>query len=214
MDPITEQNTSETLAHATATVAAMTLNPTDTDDELPGAKTLATTVSAPKQSKFHRLAHGYVRFKQGAPYEEKRLYWQRIQSNPALKEKLKRPDSDCWLFTNKHLLGRAFQLYGSQVSKLVDLLPEAYEALLEGDASFQAIVSETRTQRLTLEVNRSSYTSDHYTLMVVLKKYYKPDHLADDEEQDWLRTSAQIQFEPEQDDPDELLDYMLRTSHA
>jgi len=161
----------------------------------------------PTVSKFYRMAKGYVRYKPGATYEERRLYWQRVQWNPKLKDETKRPASDCWLFFNKNLMGKAMHLFASQAIKLAELLPQGFDALQQQDTSFCATVSESKTQRLTLEVH--TYKDN---LQLSLRKYYKPEDKADDEEQDWIITGSHMTFDPELDDPEALLDYVLATS--
>lgn len=198
-------------------IAAMTLNnnPLDLPDLLDSLPTedLKPAPIKTKVSKFHKLAYGYVRYKPGATYAERQLYWQRIKFNPHLKDKLPRPPSDCWLFHNKNLLGKAVQLYASQVGKLVELLPEAYAALLGGDTTYFEVLSETKTLRLTLEV-RYHKIKEQDILQLTLKKYYKPEDKADDEQQDWLPTSSHVRFDPDLDDPDDLLEYTLATSDS
>jgi hypothetical protein len=183
----------------------------------------AATTKKPN-SKIFRLNKGYIRFKPGAPYEERRLYWQRIQCNPLLKEKLKKPASDCWMFYNRKFLSKGMSLYGSQVNKLMEVLPEAYHAYqLLGDTSYREIISENKTQLLVLEINpvavnntNDDPNSIHVSsqLVLALKKYYKPEDKADDEDQDWLPTSNSVPFDPELDDPDALLNYILTSSDA
>jgi len=192
----------------TETCAAMTLDEDIFDSVCPDPP-----AAPPKVSKFYKLANGYVRFKPGATYAERQLYWQRIKMNPQLKERLPRPPSDCWLFYNKNLLGKAIQLYASQVGRLAELLPEAYVALLGEDTTYLEIISESKTQRLTLEVGY--YKMKEVSLIqLAMKKYYKPENKAEDEEQDWLPTSSHVKFDPQQDDPDGLLEYILSTSES
>lgn len=192
----------------------MTVNaPLDLDDSLDHLASQELKPVKKSVSKFYKLAHGYVRYRPGASYEDRQLYWQRIKFNPKLKDKLPRPMSDCWVFYNKNLLGKGIQLFGSQIGILTELLPEAYAALLNKDTSYFEIVSETKTLRLTLEIGFYKI-KDQDILQLTMKKYYKPEDKADDEEQDWLPTSSFVRFDPDRDDPEELLEYTLSTSDS
>lgn len=208
---------------AAANLTLNTLDHMSQDGELDDSASNTNTAATTKKpsSKIFRLHKGYIRFKPGAPYEERRLYWQRIQYNPLLKEKLKKPASDCWMFYNKRFLSKGMALYGSQVDKLMEVLPEAYHAYqLLGDTSYREIISETKTQLLVLEINPVTVKNGPNSidvssqLVLSLKKYYKPEDKAEDEDQDWLPTSNSVPFDPELDDPDALLEYILTSPEA
>jgi hypothetical protein len=106
----------------------------------------------------------------------------------------------------------------------MEVLPEAYHAYqLLGDTSYKEIISENKTQLLVLEINpvvvnnkgdNSNNTNISTQLVLSLKKYYKPEDKADDEDQDWLPTSNSVPFDPELDNPDALLEYILVSSDA
>ena len=195
-------------------LAAMTLNTTfDVPDLLDSSPPEESAPPRQRVPLLFKLAHGYVRFKRGASYTERQLYWQKLKMNPKLKDKLAKPPSDCWLFTNKQFLGKSIQLYASQVGKLVELLPEAYDALLAKDTTYFEIVSESKTLRLTLEVGYYKF-KEQDMIQLALKKSYKPEDKADDEDQDWLPTSSHIKFDPERDEPEALLEYILATSES
>jgi hypothetical protein len=214
----------DSFAAANLTLNSLDYMSQDGEQDDYSCKSNSTATSKKPHSKIFHLNKGYIRFKPGAPYEERRLYWQRIQCNPLLKEKLKKPAADCWMFYNKKFLSKGLPLYGSQVNKLMEVLPEAYHAYqLLGDTSYKEIISENKTQLLVLEINpvvvnnkgdNSNNTNISTQLVLSLKKYYKPEDKADDEDQDWLPTSNSVPFDPELDNPDALLEYILVSSDA
>jgi len=99
---------------------------------------------------------------------------------------------------------RPVQLYRSQMVKLTQLLPRAYEAFAQGDTSFCTEVAVNKSQRITLEV--SNYNEKNY---LFLKKSFKPPEKMDDPAQEWIHTKSNISFNPDKDDASQLLKFVL-----
>lgn len=119
------------------------------------------------------------------------------------KDKMPKIIPDTWLFFNDYDLGKSVQLYGSQAVKLFKLLPDAYEAFSNGEPYYR-VIDENKTQLLTLEISTYKDRTN-----ISLKKLFKPEDKADDPNQDWLPTGNQISFDPNEDDPDDMLDFVL-----
>lgn len=160
-----------------------------------------------KKAKFKCLilSKGYIRFKPGSTSAEKMKIRQlRDQAKPDEKDKVPKIIPDTWHFTNEKLMGKSIQLYGSQATNLIKRLPDAYKAFLHGDTSYYLVLDETKTQKLTLEV----YTYND-KIELSMKKLFKPDDKADDPDQDWIHTGHFVSFDPLEDDPDEMLEFVL-----
>lgn len=184
--------------------------PSDLDGVDPNQEELPSLRNLPKKRipNLFKMAKGYVRYKQGSTADERRLYWERVKFNPKLKDDPdKRPISDCWLFHNRQYAGKGMPLYAGQIMALVELLPSAFKAALDQDTSYFEVVAEGKTNRLTLEV---FYNKEDLTL--ALKQYYIPKDRVDDDTQEWIPVSNFFPFDPEKDEPLDLLEYVLITS--
>jgi hypothetical protein len=157
------------------------------------------------KSKRFNLSRGFIKFRPGSTSAEKMIIRQQQKQWELSKKKDKMPKviPDTWLFFNEYALEKNVQLYGSQAVKLFKHLPDAYEAFLRGDPYYK-VIDENKTQLLTLEI----YTYNEKT-NVSLKKSFKPEDKADDPDQDWLPTGHHVTFTPHEDDPDEMLDFVL-----
>ena len=151
------------------------------------------------------LARGFIRFKPGSTASEKMTIRQQQREWEMSNKKDKMPKiiPDTWLFFNDYDLGKSVQLYGSQAVKLFKLLPDAYEAFSNGEPYYR-VIDENKTQLLTLEISTYKDRTN-----ISLKKLFKPEDKADDPNQDWLPTGNQISFDPNEDDPDDMLDFVL-----
>jgi len=160
------------------------------------------------KSKIFLLSRGYIRFKPGSTGAEKmQIRQQREKAAPDMKDKVQKIIPDTWLFFNDMLMGKAIGLYGNQALRLFKNLPFAYKAFLEQDTSYYFVVDETKTQKLTLEV----YTYKD-KLHLSMKKMFKPDDKADDPDQEWIPTGHFVSFDPLEDDPDEMKDFVLMSN--
>lgn len=164
----------------------------------------AGPIKSSKPKRFN-LARGFIRFKPGSTASEK-MTIRRQQGEWEVsdkKDKMPKFIPDTWLFFNDNVLGKFVSLYGSQAVKLCKHLPDAYQAFSRGEA-YYIVIDENKTQLLTLEI----YTYKDKT-NVSLKKYFKPDDKANDPNQDWLPTGHHVIFVPNEDDPDDILDFVL-----
>ena len=109
-----------------------------------------------------------------------------------------------FLLFNNSSGARPIQLYRNQMLELIRQLPKAYLAFRENDTSFCIDIAATKTERITLEV--SDYNDETY---LFLKKRFKPKDKADDPDQDWIYTRSNVSFNPDQDDPTEMLKFVL-----
>lgn len=158
--------------------------------------------------KLHALSNGFIRFRPGSNTAEKMaIRQQRERATPDMIDKLPKIVPNTWLFFNDMVMGNAVQLYGSQALRLFKNLPHAYKAFLKGDTSYYFLLDETKTQKLTLEVH--TYNEKTY---VSLKKYFKPEDKADDPRQDWVATGHFVSFNPIDDDPQDMLDFVLMSN--
>ena len=114
-----------------------------------------------------------------------------------------KPDYGYFSFSN-HNMATPLRLYCKQMHTLVQHLQEAYYALNKGDTSYCLVIGINKVQRITLQV--SAYNDKYY---LFLKKCFKPQDKADDPKQDWIHTRSSILFDPEKDDPIELLKFTL-----
>jgi hypothetical protein len=155
------------------------------------------------------LSHGVIRFNPGSTSEEKMSIRQqhREMEESGLKRDIAKIIPDTWLFFNQQLFGKPIQLYGSQALKLCQLLPAAYAAWHNEDTTYYEIVGQTKTQFTTLEVNIFKEKMN-----VTLKKCFKPDDKADDPNQDWIPSGHFVNFDPDEDDPNEMMDFILMSS--
>ena len=173
----------------------------------PGGSSTSQVKSTFNKSKPKRLnlSRGFIRFKPGSSAAEKMMIrqQQREWENSSKKDKMPKIIPDTWLFFNDNVLGKSVQLYGNQAVTLCKRLPYAYEAFVRGEP-YNFVLDENKTQLLTLEI----YTYKERT-NVSLKKWFKPEDKADDPDQDWIPTGHHISFVPSEDDPDDILDFIL-----
>ena len=160
------------------------------------------------------LTYGIVKYKPGTSAANKKANWQQrtasgLKGPEAKKKKTDSNDEkeeavypDSWLFCNLNL--DSIQLYASQCITLVKHLPAAYDAFNKGDTSYVAIIGQSKSQRITLEINE--YKEKMYLRM---KKYFKPAGKEDDPMQDWLHTSSNVSFNPDLDNPHALLNFVM-----
>lgn len=108
----------------------------------------------------------------------------------------------------------AIHLFGNQMFKMIrELRRNAYKAYDRSDDTYQFVVTENKTHRVTLEV--SLYQDKTY---LFLKRYWKnldghgpfagmmdPDT--------WLPTKGVVSLDPHQDDPVKMLRFVLRCCH-
>jgi hypothetical protein len=100
---------------------------------------------------------------------------------------------------------RPIQLYRREILELIRQLPKAYQALETRDASFSTEIATNKTQRIILEV--SLYNDKGY---LFLKKMFKPVDKANDPDQEWTYTKSNVSFNPEKDDAEEMLRFVLK----
>ena len=125
----------------------------------------------------------------------------------------KRTDAAFW-FINKRCI-RPIMLFKNQMFDLVDELPKAYEAYHRGDSNYRFVLAENKDNLTTLEV--SLYKDKTYLFM---KKYFKarrasqmPSYFQEIDENAWIPTKSFASFDPVQDDPQELFDFVLTCCH-
>ena len=97
-------------------------------------------------------------------------------------------------------LDRPIRLYPTEIISLIQHLPKAYAALNNGNTSYHQTMSKAKAQLVTLEV--SMYRERYY---LFLKKYFKesPDSVK------WSPCKGAVMFDPQYDDPDNLLEFVL-----
>lgn len=162
------------------------------------------------RSDFFTLANGYVE-----PAEPQPPKAAAGTEGPDQAETKGGKRSRAFWFHNRQLTD-AILLYGNQVTKLVDELPNAFRAHQKNDHSYRFEISKSKSQLLTLEVvlfNERTY--------LFLKKYFKPSFPAGsaadgsrplmevDEDSDWIPNRTVISFDPLKDDPQALLKFVL-----
>ena len=193
----------------------------DCDPNVPGSLDLSPAKQPPQGDDAFKnfiLTYSVVKYKPGTRAANKKAYWQQ-RTAPGLKEseiqkkmgsiaeKEEAVYPDSWLFFNHN--AEFIQLYASQCITLVKHLPAAYAALNRGDTSYVAIVGQSKSQRITLEVNE--YKEKMYLRM---KKCFKPNGREDDPGQEWLHTSSNVSFHPKLDNPQALLNFVLSSSSS
>ncbi len=111
-------------------------------------------------------------------------------------------------------------LFGNQVLRLIDELPNAYKAYRQGNHSYRYVLAQTKNQLVTLEV-----TSWNDRTYLFLKKYFKTRRYSaypsssqmdsadnDDDKSPWLPTRSALSLDPDQDNPNELLYFVLTSN--
>lgn len=149
------------------------------------------------------LTHGFVRFRPGSSTAEKMtIRKQQREWDKSRKDKMPKVIPDTFGFHSTAAKG--IGLYGSQLVTLVRHLPDAYQAFEQG-SPYYFVIEKTKTSLLTLEI--STYNDQ---TNVSLKKSFKPEDKADDPEQDFIPSGQFMHFDPEQDDPDDILEFALK----
>ena len=143
------------------------------------------------------LARGYIQYKPVAP-----------SLNPEEQQDENPPPKDDYFLVFKSGHAKPIRLYRQHMLHLAQALPHAYNAVLEGDASYCKTIIITKTLRVTLEVNEHN---DRYYLF--LKKSFKPVDNDNDPEQDWIYTKSIIQLDPLEDDPYAMEKFVLSCSY-
>lgn len=111
-------------------------------------------------------------------------------------------------------------LYSNQALRLVDELPKAFSALARDDRLYCYKIAESKTQLLTLEVN---FWNDKTSLQ--LKKYFRTKQpllsqtlsaaaaaagaYQEVDENAWIPTKSSLQWDPELDQPAQILHFLL-----
>ena len=111
-----------------------------------------------------------------------------------------------FLFYN-HNLNEPIKLYGNQVTRLIKQLPVAYHAVKNGSPDYCYALVDTKRSRITLET--SLFKERHY---LFLKKYFRvtwPTMQITEEQDKWIPTKSALCFNPAQDDPDAILNFVL-----
>lgn len=158
-----------------------------------------------------RLAYGYICPANPDSKKDKDC----AQGEPALE--IKKPNrSQAFWFHNRRIHDPIL-LYGNQVVRLIDELPNAYAAVKNQQQDYLFLLSESKSNKITLEV--SAYRDKYY---LFLKKYFKgiPGHghrhsfasgvkpVLDNKAWTWLPSTA-VGLDPFKDDPEAILDYVL-----
>ena len=153
----------------------------------------------PEQKRFtsFSLARGYVQYKPVA-----------LSLNSEEQQDPNPPSKDDYFLVFKSGHAKPIRLYRQHMLHLAQALPHAYNAVLEGDATYCKTIVITKTLRVTLEVNEHN---DRYYLF--LKKSFKPVDKEDDPEQDWIYTKSIIQLDPLEDDPYAMEKFVLSCSY-
>lgn len=176
----------------------------DSVDEPPLKKHKAFGRKVVKKKTTHPLTYGYVRFKPGSTPAERKTIWQlkKAQEGQEVNDGKSTPQiiPDTWNFYNMNM-SSPIQLYGRQVLTLIKHLTEAYEQLQMGNVGYICVIGESKTQRITLEVD--VYNEEIY---LYLKKAFKMD----ENDTEWIPIHrSNVSFHPEKDDPQELADFVL-----
>lgn len=108
-------------------------------------------------------------------------------------------------FHNRNMT-ESIWMFGNQVTRLIDELPNAYAAHGKNDYSYRFELAKSKNQLLTLEV-----TLFNGRTFLFLKKYYKPRLPSGeiDETSDWTPTPSVISLDPQKDNPQALLKFAL-----
>jgi hypothetical protein len=113
-----------------------------------------------------------------------------------------------FLFHNRNLTDDIL-LFGNQVTRLIDELPNAYAAHRNQDYSYRFELAKSKGQLVTLEVTRFNERT-----YLFLKKYFKPrlgsgPGAEINEASDWIPTPAVISLDTRKDNPQALLKFVL-----
>jgi hypothetical protein len=125
------------------------------------------------------------------------------------------------LFTlTNHNLADPIKLFGNQVSRWIAELPNAYQAAKMGNLEYRFVLVENKRNLVTMEI--SLFKDRHY---LFLKRYFKSTNfprwargprgseessLTNSEPQDWTPTKSSLCLDPFKDDPEAILDFVLK----
>ena len=151
------------------------------------------------------LAYGYIYFSKGKSAKPTPLLDDNSFSNPDAAEPSKGGSNPSFRFVGRNCQN-AILLFGNQMFKLVRELRNAYKAYQRSDESYQFVVVENKTHRVTLEV--SLYQDKTY---LFLKRYFQNRDGPDPDT--WLPTKGVVSLNPNQDDPAKMLRYVLKCCH-
>lgn len=96
-------------------------------------------------------------------------------------------------------------LFGDQMFRLIDELPNAYQAYDRRDETYKHVLVENKSNRVTLEV--SLYKDQAY---LFLKRYFKStaDYRGGPSD-DWIPTKGVVSLAPDRDHPADILNFVL-----
>ena len=143
----------------------------------------------------------------------------RYSASPASKTSKRSADAEkdkggpAFAFFSRRVIGKSIQLFANQAVKLVEELPAAFQAFRDSDSSYRYVLCENKTNLVTLEV--SPWNGKNY---LFLKRYFRAT--ADNEtvwsssvheinHKGWLPTKSVVSFDPAEDEPIEILDFVL-----
>lgn len=230
MESISETPRSESALQAEASVPnhqASMASPSQQQQQLqeqkPAAPHWPRKPAEPKARKTHVLAYGYVRY-QSVDDTLQETQSQATESTasdaaatatdtaPLPEQNGKKKARPSFHFCSFKEGVKPIILYGNQVMHLANELPNAYKAFHQCDVNYRYVVAESKTLRVVLEV--SLYKEKTY---LFLKKYFKfrnlyppgahPDGV-EEGELSWSPTRSVVSFDPCEDDPGKLLDYV------
>jgi len=149
------------------------------------------------------MTYGFVRFRPGSSTAEKMtIRKQQREWDKSRKDKMPKVIPDTFGFNST--AGKGIGLYGSQLVTLVKHLPDAYQAFEQG-LPYYFVIDKTKTSLLTLEI--ATYNDQ---TNVSLKKFFKPEDKADDPDQDFIASGQFMHFDPDRDDPEDILEFALK----
>lgn len=128
-------------------------------------------------------------------------------------EASKKSHGPAFWFQNRYF-GKAILVYGNQALNLVDELPKAYKALANSDLEYRFEVAKSKDNYVTLEINRWNNKS-----RLQMKPHFKSNRpyrhpsclsLGEVDENAWLPAHrSAVNFDPEKDNPEALLQFLL-----
>jgi len=150
----------------------------------------------PRKKTALSLTYGMIRFKWVTPASPEDESSNQV-ATPEAKPKKRLPVFD---LVNRHM-AKPIQLYSNQMLRLIEELPNAYEAFYQADVGYRFDLIRTQDQLVVLEI--SLYNNKTY---LFLKKYFKPEE-AKSSGDAWVPTRSMLSFDPDLDDTDKMLDF-------
>ena len=142
-------------------------------------KTTGSLANEKQRRKLFTLRYGFVQYVPGSADNEKNLYG--------------------YFQIHKPRSIHPLRLYTNQMIRLAQELHEGYKALAKKDFGYHSYIVNKDNLRIFLELNEYK---EKVTLQI--KKCFKTD---DDPE--WHYTNSNVQFDPQVDNPDDLLEFVL-----